>query len=45
MEYLDRGLVAVKNEAGGIFLSWRLLGDEPGDTGFDLYSKISGWRG
>ncbi|MBD3630799.1 rhamnogalacturonan lyase [Cyclobacterium sp.] len=42
MEYLDRGLVAVKNETGGIFLSWRLLGDEPVDTGFDLYRKYPG---
>ncbi|WP_439484061.1 rhamnogalacturonan lyase [Cyclobacterium plantarum] len=42
MEYLDRGLVAVKNETGGIFLSWRLLGDEPVDTGFDLYRRYAG---
>ncbi len=37
MEYLDRGLIALPDEKGGVFLSWRLLGDEPADTGFDLY--------
>jgi rhamnogalacturonan endolyase len=42
MEYLDRGLVAVKDENGGVFLSWRLLGDEPLDTAFDLYRKYKG---
>jgi rhamnogalacturonan endolyase len=36
MEYLDRGLVAVKVE-GGVFVSWRLLGTEPSDIGFNLY--------
>lgn len=36
MEYLDRGLVAVKTE-NGIFLSWRLLGNESSDVRFDIY--------
>jgi len=36
MEYLDRGLVAVK-VAGGVYLSWRLLGNEPSGTTFNLY--------
>lgn len=44
MEYLDRGLVAVKDEAGGIFLSWRLLGDEPVETGFDIFRKYPGGK-
>jgi rhamnogalacturonan endolyase len=35
-EFLDRGLVAVKTDAG-VFLSWRLLGDESYDTAFNLY--------
>lgn len=36
MEYLDRGTVAVKVKSG-VFLSWRLLGTENYDTGFDVY--------
>jgi rhamnogalacturonan endolyase len=36
MEYLDRGLVAVKVD-NGVFVSWRLLGDEPTDISFNLY--------
>ncbi|HKE94212.1 MAG TPA: hypothetical protein VKB34_07915, partial [Povalibacter sp.] len=35
-EQLDRGLVAVKTD-GGVFLSWRLLGNEPQDAQFDVY--------
>jgi rhamnogalacturonan endolyase len=36
MERLNRGLVAVSS-GGGYFLSWRLFGDEPLDTGFNVY--------
>lgn len=36
MEYLDRGLVAVKTD-GGVFLSWRLLGNESSDVQFNVY--------
>lgn len=36
VEYLDRGLVAVRID-GGVYLSWRLLGTEPVNTSFDLY--------
>lgn len=35
-ELLDRGLVAVKTDAG-VFLSWRLLGSESYDAGFNIY--------
>jgi rhamnogalacturonan endolyase len=38
MERLDRGLVAVKT-AGGVFLSWRLLGSDPADIQFNLYKN------
>ena len=38
MEWLDRGLVAVRAEEGGIFLSWRLLASEYGqDIAFHVY--------
>ena len=33
---LDRGLIAMKVE-GGVFLSWRLLGEEYYDTEFNIY--------
>ncbi|MBO6136493.1 MAG: FG-GAP repeat protein, partial [Fibrobacter sp.] len=36
MEWLNRGLVAVKT-GGGVFLSWRFLGTEGSETGFNLY--------
>ncbi|MBN1516990.1 rhamnogalacturonan lyase [Candidatus Sumerlaeota bacterium] len=36
MEYLDRGLVAIKSN-DGIFLSWRLLGTEPDAIAFNVY--------
>ncbi|MDP4269092.1 MAG: rhamnogalacturonan lyase [Bacteroidota bacterium] len=36
MEYLDRGLVAVKTD-NGVFLSWRLSGDEDPKTQFNIY--------
>ena len=37
MEALDRGVVAVPAVDGGILISWRLLGDEPARTAFNLY--------
>ncbi len=36
MEYLDRGLVAMKVSTG-VYLSWRFLGDDPDDVSFNLY--------
>lgn len=36
MESLTRGLVAIKS-GSGVFLSWRLLGDELYETGFNIY--------
>lgn len=36
MEYLNRGLVAVKTSSG-VYLSWRLLGTDAADMGFNLY--------
>ena len=36
VEYLDRGLVAVRVD-GGVYLSWRLLGTEETTTTFDIY--------
>lgn len=36
MEYLDRGLVGLETK-GGVFLSWRMLGTDSIDIGFNLY--------
>ncbi|NLM50081.1 MAG: hypothetical protein GX196_03910, partial [Clostridiaceae bacterium] len=36
MEFLDRGLIAVKTP-DGVFLSWRFLGDEDEDDTFVIY--------
>lgn len=37
MERFDRGLVAVHQADGRVFVTWRLLGNEPADTAFNLY--------
>ncbi|MFC3114628.1 rhamnogalacturonan lyase family protein [Cellvibrio fontiphilus] len=42
-EYLDRGVVALP-AGNGIFISWRLLGNDPANIGFNVYrngSKIT----
>jgi len=36
LEWLDRGLVAVKTTSG-VYLSWRILGTDPSTTSFNLY--------
>ena len=42
MENLGRGLVALKSEERKIIVSWRLLGTEPADLGFNLYRSAAG---
>jgi rhamnogalacturonan endolyase len=37
MESLDRGLVAVSTGGSNVFLSWRLLGDDPAAVSFNVY--------
>ena len=37
MERLGRGVVAVNQGDGKVFVSWRLLGDDPEATAFNLY--------
>lgn len=41
MEYLTRGLVAAQ-AAGGVFLSWRFLGNEPDGISWNVYRKDGG---
>jgi len=45
MEQLNRGLVAVDVGKQGVYLSWRLLGTDPDEIGFDVYrdgKKVNG---
>lgn len=37
MEKLNRGLVAVRTSSNQVFLSWRVLGYDPGNIAFNLY--------
>ena len=43
MEALDRGVVAVRQPEGKIFVGWRLLGNDPEGTAFNLY-RITGGK-
>lgn len=43
-EHLDRGVVALPS-GNGIFISWRFLGNDPGDIAFNVYrngTKVNG---
>ncbi|HEX8315386.1 MAG TPA: rhamnogalacturonan lyase [Flavisolibacter sp.] len=40
MEALSRGVVAIRNTEGKVFVSWRLLGTEDPNTAFNLYRSI-----
>jgi rhamnogalacturonan endolyase len=43
-EYLDRGVVALPS-GNGIFISWRMLGDDPANISFNVYrngTKVNG---
>ncbi|HEY6123889.1 MAG TPA: hypothetical protein VIV63_04500, partial [Steroidobacteraceae bacterium] len=39
MEKLDRGLVAVQQSDGKVFLSWRLLASDPDGVAFNVYRE------
>jgi rhamnogalacturonan endolyase len=39
MEKLDRGLVAVQQSDGRVFLSWRLLASDPAGVAFNVYRE------
>ncbi|MEO6230603.1 MAG: rhamnogalacturonan lyase [Ferruginibacter sp.] len=42
MEYLNRGVHAANAGNGKVFVSWRLLGNEAADLGFNLYRTTAG---
>ena len=39
MEFLDRGVVAIRQANDSVFLSWRMLGTDPDDVAFNLYRR------
>jgi rhamnogalacturonan endolyase len=42
MERLDRGVVAINQGAGRVFMSWRMFGDDREDAAFDVYRRVDG---
>jgi rhamnogalacturonan endolyase len=42
MESLGRGVVALPQADGGVFVGWRLLGTDPDDIAFNLYRSTAG---
>ena len=42
MERIGRGLVAVRQDSGRVFVSWRLLGTDPDGVAFNLYRIVGG---
>jgi len=41
MERLSRGVVAVHQPDGSVFVSWRLLGDDPDGVSFNVYRETA----
>ena len=41
MEALGRGVVAMYRGSGNVYLSWRLLGDDPSNISFNVY-RVTG---
>ncbi|MHA6247400.1 rhamnogalacturonan lyase [Pontibacter sp. CAU 1760] len=39
LENLDRGLVAVNQGEGNVYVGWRMLGTDPDDVAFNLYRQ------
>jgi hypothetical protein len=42
MEFLDRGVVAVRRSASQAYIGWRMLGTDPADVAFNLYRSAGG---
>jgi rhamnogalacturonan endolyase len=42
MEYLGRGVVAINQGEGKVYVGWRLLGTDPDDIAFNLYRATGG---
>ena len=41
-EKLNRGLIAVVNDARKVYIGWRLLKDDPADVAFNVYRRTAG---
>src|SRR5688500_15959971 len=41
-ETFNRGLIAVVNDHGQVYLGWRLLKDDPADVAFNVYRRTDG---
>ncbi len=41
-ERLDRGVVALRQADGGVYVGWRLLADDPPDVAFHIYRSAAG---
>lgn len=41
-ETFNRGLIAVVNDQGQVYLGWRLLRDDPADVAFNVYRRTDG---
>lgn len=42
MPKLSRGMIALNKGSGQVYLSWRLMGNDPADVSFNLYKTTSG---
>ena len=42
MEFLSRGVVAVNQGDGKVFVGWRMLGTDSSDIAFNLYRSTAG---
>jgi rhamnogalacturonan endolyase len=42
MERLSRGVVAVRTSSSQVYVGWRLFGNDPADTAFNLYRSSAG---
>ena len=42
MEYLGRGVVAVRATATTVYVSWRFLGTDPDEIAFNVYRSVDG---
>ena len=41
-ERLDRGIIAIDDGNGNVYIGWRLLKTDPSDAGFDVYRSVGG---
>ena len=42
VDYLDRGLIALRRAGNQVYLGWRMLGTDPTDVSFNVYRSANG---